>query len=359
MKDISKFMKNIDTENILDLEQVSRINSKNISRIDLENILKIGDTYKYKELCFLFNEKCKTGQAKINQLNRWRESFSWENPTKQTYKIIDIHHELYCIDDGRKYNGGARLGSGAKEKLKEEFDYLFALFIRRELNRNIYNHQTNLYQIYFSNNEISKYFGLYGDRFYDAPADFRDILQNNNIDNSDKIDEHDALTSKFDNAWKDINKKIIEKRRSLIYHKIDKIEGIAFDYGIIAYSDTVNKKFVYMDSYLDVWNRYMETYIKNNKLNALPDVVDKGLYNDMILFISNMFDGYERVEKIRRLTLLSDYGVGEYDKSQYDSYRQRFNDVIVNSLISFFGKKISDVDGLKMYRYIIDKYVRI
>lgn len=345
-------------------QQILRINSKNISRIDLKQVLRINDAYKYKELCSLFDEKCKTGQAKINQLNRWRESFSWENPTKQTYKITDIHHELYRIDDGRIYNGGARLGSGAKEKLKEEFDYLFDLFVHRELNRNIYNHQTNLYQIYFSNNEISRYFGIYGDRFYDAPADFRETLQNNNIDSLDKIDE-------FDNTWKDINKKIIERRRSWIYSKIEKIEGITFDYGIIAYSDIVNKKFDYMDSYLDMWSRYMETYIKDNKLKALPDVVDKGLYNDMISFISDMFDGYERVERVRKLTLPDNYVVGEYDfdkhdidkydfdKHKYYSYRQRFNDTIVNSLISFFDNKISDIDSLKMYRYIIDKYVRI
>ena len=349
-------MKNIE-------EQVLRMDSKNISRINLRNILRIGDTYKYKELCSLFGEKCKTGQAKINQLNRWRESFRWENPTKQIYKITDIHHELYRIDDGRKHNGGARFGSGAKEKLKEEFDYLFSLFVHRELNRNIYNHQTNLYQIYFSNGEISRYFGLYGDRFYDATTDFREILQNNGIDNPDKIDEYDALTSKFDKAWKDINKKIIEKRRSLIYNKIEKIDDIVLDYGIIAYRDKANKKFDYMDSYLDMWSRYMETYIKDNKLNALPDVVDKGLYNDMISFISDMFDGYERVERVRKLTLhaeydIREYGLGKYDLDVYDSYRQRFNDAIVDSLISFFERKVSDND-FKMYRYIINKYVKI
>lgn len=335
----------VDTMNTLDL--------KNIFRINLEQVLRIGGTYKYKELCSLFGEKCKAGQAKTNQLNRWKESFSWENPTKQTYKITDIHHELCRIDDGRVYNGGARFGSGAKEKLKEEFDYLFSLFIRRELNRNIYNHQDNLHQIYFSNGEISRYFGLYGDRFYDAPADFREILQNSNIDNPDKIDE-------FDNAWKDISKKIIEKRRSLIYSKIEKIDDIILDYGIIAYRDKANKKFDYMDSYLDMWSRYMETYIKDNKLNALPDVVDKGLYNDMISFISNMFDGYERVERVRRLTLPIEYDIDRYDfdKHRYDSYRQRFNDAIVDSLISFFEKRITN-NELKMYRYIIDKYVRI
>lgn len=335
----------VDTINTLDL--------KNILRINLEQVLRINETYKYKELCSLFGEKCKTGQAKTNQLNRWRESFSWENPTKQTYKITDIHHGLCRIDDGRVYNGGARLGSGAKEKLKEEFDYLFSLFIRRELNRNIYNHQTNLYQIYFSNGEISRYFGLYGNRFYDAPADFREILQNSNIDNPDKIDE-------FDNVWKDISKKIIEKRRSLIYNKIEKIDDIILDYGIIAYRDKANKKFDYMDGYLDMWGRYMETYIKDNKLNALPDVVDKGLYNDMISFISNMFDGYERVERVRRLTLPIGYDIDRYDfdKNGYDSYRQRFNDAIVDGLISFFEKRITN-NKLKTYRYIIDKYVRI
>ena len=336
-------MKNIDIEKTLDLENIL----EQVLKIDLRKILRINDTYKYKELCSLFGEKCKTGQAKINQLNRWRDSFSWENPTKQTYKITDIHHELYCIDDGRRYNGGARFGSGAKEKIKEEFDYLFSLFIRMELNRNIYNHQTNLYQIYFSNGEISRYFGLYGNRFYDAPSDFREILQNN----PDKIDW-------FDKAWKDINKKIIEKRRSLIYNKIEKIDGIVLDYGIIAYRDKANKKFDYMDSYLDMWGRYMETYIKDNKLNALPDVIDKGLYNDMISFISDMFDGYERVERVRKLMLPAKYDIEEYNMDKYDLYRRRFNDAIVSSLISFFERKVCD-DDFKMYRYIINKYVKI
>lgn len=317
------------------------------------NIPMIGKIYKYKELCSMFDEEPKKSNAKKAQLKRWRTLFSWENPTTHTYKIIDVYDEPKEIEDMRKNNGGFRTGSGRKPKLQEEFDYLFNAFLHREYNRHIYHGQNEWHQIYFFNGDIGKYFGMYGDRFYKAREDFAKMLMSQNVD----MDMFSYKTDEFNRAWSDISKKITEKRRAWIYNKIDKMDGVTLENGIMAYIDKKHNEFEYKDEYGDRWDSYRDEYLKKNKLRTVADVVDRGMWDDMISYISEYFEGYEVVERPKKVTfdihILKDYEWDEYSK-----YKNRFNDVLVCELLKYFGKRVSD-DEMKMYRYVIEKYVKL
>lgn len=302
------------------------------------NLISSGSTYKYKELCAAFNEDVKTGGAKVNQLKRWRHYFNWENPTKQTYKITEIYDNPITIEDGRKNNGGHRNGSGAKGKLQDEFDYLFNMFLHMKFNRNVYNGLANICDIHFSNNEISRYFGLYGKDFHSIKKDFSD--------------DRNMIS-----AWDDIYKKIIEKRNSWIYRKIEKIDSVEFGYGIIAYKDDERKIFEYKDEWLDRWNRLMRMYLRENRLRNISDVVDKGLWENMISDISSFFDGYVTVERVR----LVKFDVGmlvDFDIDMKDTYVKKFNDTLCRELRKFFKSRVDD-EEYQMYDHIIDRYVNI
>lgn len=303
----------------------------------MNSLFSLDATYKYRELCSILGEDVKRGNAKKSQLKRWSRFFKWENPTSHTYRILEVYDIPREADDGRRNNGGARAGSGAKPKVQEEFDYLFNAFLHREFNRNVYNGRPEWCQSYFFNGEIGRYFGMYSDRFYAAVNDLRD--------------DPDAFE-----AWSDINRKIIEKRKSWIYDKIDKIDGVTLQNGIIAHK-LEEPRLEYRDELLDEWERRMREYVRDKKLRTIADVADRGLWEDMIAFISDGFDGYERVERARKITfdvsLLRDY---EWER--YDEYRRRFNDKLVAELLRYFGKRVDD-DRLKTYRHIIETYVRI
>lgn len=313
--------------------------------------LRTDRTYKYKELCLMLGEDTKKSNAKKSQTKRWKRFFDWENPTTHTYRITEVYDEPREIEDGRRNNGGARENSGAKPKVQEEFDYLLNAFLHREFNRNFYNGQVEWCQSHFFNGEISRYFGMYTDSFYDARMDFAKMLTDSKSDDSRIA----TKTMEFNDAWSDINKKIAEKRKSWIYNKIDKIDGIILQNGVIAYTDKRNGEFEYKDEYLDKWEKHMREYLREKKIRTIADVAERGLWEDMIAFISESFDGYESVERTKKITfdvnLLKDYEWGEHEE-----YRKRFNEKLVAELLRYFSKRTSD-NGFKMYRYVIEKYV--
>lgn len=310
------------------------------------DVIQIGSTYRYRELCDIFQENTKTGEAKICQLRRWKGYIDWVNPTKQTYTITKIYDYPEIVMDGRIHNGGRRDGAGAKRKLQDEFDFLFNMFLHREFNRNIYDCIPDICSSHFTNSEIGRLFGLYGDGFYSAKADFSDIVRGND----DKID-------RFCSAWDDIAKKIMEKRNSWIYRKIEDIDGISFGYGIVAYKGRDRKSFDCKDEWLDIWNDCMKVYMRMNRLRSISDIIDSGSWDDMVSYVSGFFDGYERVERTRLIRF--DTGMlKEYDIDMYGQYRKRFNDKVCDEIGRYFSKRVDD-GSFGMYRYIIEKYVRI
>lgn len=70
------------------------------------DLLEIGKTYTYKELCELFNEPRMSHHSRDSQKKRWACYFKWINPTTQKYLISEIYETPQPLEDGRKGNGG-------------------------------------------------------------------------------------------------------------------------------------------------------------------------------------------------------------------------------------------------------------
>lgn len=320
--------------------------------MDYKDILKLGD-YKYKQICAVFGEPSRGGDSKKSQLKRWSRYFRWENPTKQTYRVVEIYDEPKDVEDGRKSNGGSRENSGSKGKLNDEFSWLLNSFLHREFNRNVSGGQGSLCVCRFTGNEISKYFGMYTDSFYSAVSEYAESLEGKGISNNTLV----SKVSTFRHAWGYISKKISEKRRTWIYNKIDRLEHVKFGYGVIGYKDDERNEFDYLDDELESWNRYKDRFLERNDLKNEGMVADNGLYLNMIQNISLNFDDYVSVERVRKI----EFGIEmlkEYDFDELNDYRKKFNDVLVDELMRFFGKRIGE-EELGIYEYIIEEYVRL
>lgn len=68
----------------------------------IKDKIKIGETYKYKELCVLFNQKTKTGNSKLAQIKDWNRYFTWDNPTAQKYRIVSIKETPDAIVENKR-----------------------------------------------------------------------------------------------------------------------------------------------------------------------------------------------------------------------------------------------------------------
>lgn len=306
--------------------------------------------YKYKELCSLMNEETKTGKSKQLQLKRWKYSFEWENPTTQIFRVTEVFDVPKERVDKR---GGARAGAGAKVKIQEEFDILFAEFLYKEQNkRRYFTHEVPY--IYFSNDVINKFFGVYRN-IYEAKDD-----ENINFPVYDKIAD-----------------KLREKSRSWILDKIDKVENVSLTWGIVAYK--TRKEIEYRDDLLEKYYKAQQEYFEQHKLNNEREAIDKGLWNDMQNYINSKFDDYKEVKRMHKIK----YNPDEWGGVNYDvikKMRKRFNSKIIKETYNFFLKKeketaateaeinkwmggdvvdFNEEEVMKDYVYIINKYIKV
>lgn len=338
--------------------------------------------YKYKELCLAFNENAKTGNAKKAQLKRFSQYIAWENPTSHIFRVTEVYNTIMGVDDGRKNNGGVRANAGKRFSLQEEFDYLFNAFLNREFDRNAYNVQPKLCTAYFSSTEISKYFGMFGNDWYYSKYNFRQELKKRGVIDDYKLD---SAAERFFDAWKAVNRKIVEKRRSWIYNRIKKIDGISLSDGIMAYiykkevdedgdflgyvkdeyGREVIEEVVYPDSFLDEWNEIEERYLKEHKYKTIADACEAGQYNEMIMYImsglrekNKKAKVYDKIVKAKKI----EYDVSmlkEYELGEIGDCRKRFNDKLVEELLAFFRKKVDNDSDFKMYEMVIENHVRL
>lgn len=302
--------------------------------------------YKYSELCSIFNEQQKTGNARTSQLKRWKTFINWIKPTKQIYRITEVFEKAKETTDGRRNNGGARKGAGAKIKMQEEFEYVLNCYLFCWLVRYNYLNPdgSSPTEIHFTNKDISEYFGLQSEDF-----------------NRGYCDE----TVKKE-AFSKVCKKIAEIRESWIFDKIKKMNGMELSSGIIAYTNRKAGKFEFRDDLLEEWNMRQEEYCKEKECRSIGDVIERGLWLEMIKYISEYFPQYEEVIKCKKIVLDSIDYYKEYDLAEYENNMIAYNDRIVESLMEYFKKKTADVnqddkEAVKFEDYIrvIEKYVRI
>lgn len=278
---------------------------------ELRRIIKVGEIYKYVDLCYLLDEEPKRNDSKVAQLKRWKCLFEWENVTSQKFLITNIYDVPIEIEDGRKSNGGARNGAGAKKKLEYEFGYLLNGFLQQEWHRNDRNFRAKRNVAYFSNSKISRYFGLYADNFYDG---------------------------KDDDVFEDVVGKINGKRRTWILDRIKKVKDITFSDGIVAYKKKDDwNKFDYKDEWLDDWNKYQKEYLKSKKYRGINDVILNKEWSEMEDYISSKFDGYERVKKVHKIEYETSL-LQEFDLDEIEKCKAAFNDRVCKEVMEYFRK---------------------
>ena len=286
--------------------------------------LRIGEIYKYKELCEILKDKPRTGtNSRNSQFKEWRRYFNWSNPTTQKFLIEEIYDEPKEKIDGRKKNGGAREGAGKPPKLQEEFDYLFNYFLKCEYNKNKYLRNNPYWDTsYFNLNDLEEFFGL-SNNFYSA-----------------KSNENVNMT-----AYLNIAEIIDRRTRSWLINKIKRKEEnieneITFTEGIIAYKNKKTDVGDYKDEYLEDWKRHQLEYFKITGYRNQGEVMYANKWWDMILYISSFFkdDGYEIVKKYKKI-IFNHKKLKDYDFDKCEEYRKRINDTIVEELYNYFLKK--------------------
>lgn len=285
--------------------------------------LELDKEYKYKDICKILNQPVKTGRSRVLQLNNWKNYFSWINSTTQKFIITEIYDNILEIE--MKTAGAAREGAGRKTKLVKEFDYIFNYFLYNSIKKNEYYRRNQYWdEVYFNNDQIYKFFGLYKDLYAGQ--------YNEDIDQK---------------KYELIADKIREKARSWIYNKIKKKakdDEIFFEEGIIAYKTKPKikgraaKNGEYKDEWLEEWNQYQKEFIEENRLGFLKNVIDQKCWDKMIDYISDKFEGYELVKKYYKIKFKPEY-IKDYNYDTYKEYRKRFNDEIIKELYDYFLNK--------------------
>ena len=307
--------------------------------------------YTYTELCDVLGETTKTGNSKISQTKRWKRYFLYDRPTSRVFRILKIYDELLEVEDGRRNNGGSRAGSGNRCSVDEEFGHLMNAFLHKKFNVNSYSGEARLCSAYFTNKEIGLYFGLFNDDFYGAVDDYRDRMVASGVHG----DELTILVGAYKRTWREVGRKISEKRRSWVYDRVDKTDGLVLGDGIRAW--TSDEEFEYRDDLLDDWKMYQRRYMLKNDFKNEGDVAESDRWGEMIDEVSRHFDRYERVSKVRKI----EFDVGflrGYDVDEIDVWRKRFNDKVCDSLIGYFEKR-RDEGEMEMVSDVIGNFVRL
>ena len=307
--------------------------------------------YTYTELCDVLGETTKTGNSKISQTKRWKRYFLYDRPTSRVFRILKIYDEPLGAEDGRRNNGGSRAGSGNRCSVDEEFGHLMNAFLHKKFNVNSYRGEASLCSAYFTNKEIGLYFGLFNDDFYGAVDDYRNRMVASGVHG----DELTILVGAYKRTWRDVGRKISEKRRSWVYDRVERVGGLVLGEGIRAW--TSDEEFEYRDDLLDDWKMYQRRYMLKNDFKNEGDVAESDRWGEMIDEVSRHFDRYERVSKVRKIEFDVEFLRG-YDAEEIDVWRKRFNDKMCDSLIGYFEKR-RDEGEMEMVMDVIDRFVRV
>lgn len=322
--------------------------------------------YKYSELCELMGEKKKTGRSKQLQLENWKRYFKWENPTKQIFRVIEVFETPIEKIDRR---GGFREGAGAKVKGQEEFDVIFPRFLFDSKRKDDYlSVRGDNDDIYFSNDVINKYFGVYRNIYEALQVDKEGELVDKNLDRE---------------VYDKVVDKLREKSRSWIFNKIQKKPEITLTDGILVYYSP--KVFERRDDLLPVYNDAQAKYMLENQLKTIKSVIDTGKWNDMQTYIKNEINHqlpegesiYYDVKKYHKIIFEeSIFDRVSLDFKKVKEARKQLNEKVISEVYNFFLKKeienekfVSELTGIEFifeedkvmanYNYILEKYIRL
>lgn len=359
------------------------INAEDETKSRVVERLTVGKQYTYAQMCEAFGEeKTEGGWQRRLQKERWARFIKWENPTKRTYAIVDIFDSpIPKPEDGRKNNGGKRDGAGAKIKCAGEYSVLLGSFLGLWESRSSYN-GLPMESIYFTSTEVGKYFGFMTDGVLNIEEGIEEWIARKCLSSGFRVKPEKIQMLK--NAGMELRKKLSQKTRTLL-NRMARIDGAVLEYGILAYKDVSERGLRELrdeykkmgwdwhqskqdlmvpdrrDDFLEEWNRLSEVYQRDHRLRSLGDVVDNGLWRDMVVWISSHFPGYSEVKRVHKLRslnheLLSGIVGGEYRVDAVEECKERYNAVIADEVTDFFmGKK----DEPAPYVYLIDNYLRL
>lgn len=342
----------------------------------VRNSLSVGHEYKYKELCEVFceDEKNGTWQRDI-QKEGWSRFIAWENPTKQRYRITAIFDSPKPREeDGRKHNGGKRVGAGRKPLLQDEFDYLVKGFFHQWANRNMYDGY-DLFDVHFSNTEAGLYFGILTDEILKYEDSVINWVRRLDLSAS----KSEKLSAGLVKAAGEVYAKLREKVQSLVINKMRRIEDMVLEHGILAYIDSTSeglaelkkeyKRIGWSDSYyrnrikepdkpdhrndlLDRWCDLSDIFVKHHGFKGLHEVAEKDMWSDMLEFVSSRFLGYRTVLRVWRFHPIESGGedlpdaarslLEEFDLDELESMRLRMNAAVADALEDYFMGKVDD-----------------
>ena len=286
--------------------------------------LRVGETYKYKELCEILKDEPRTGtNSRKSQFKEWNRYFRWSNPTTQKFLIEEIYDTPKEKVDGRKNNGGKREGAGKPPKLQEEFNCLFNYFLKCEYNKNQYLRNNSHWNTsYFNLHDLEEFFGL-SNNFYSA--------------------KNDDLVNMV--AYLNIAEMIDRRARSWLINKIKRREEnteneIVFTEGIIAYRRWGDKVGDYKDEYLQEWKKHQLEYFDKTGLKNAGAVMYANKWKNMLEYISSFFknDGYELVKKYKKI-IFNPTKLHNYNYDECERCKQKINDTIVKELYDYFLNK--------------------
>lgn len=303
-------------------------------------------SYTYAELCRAMGEEIKKGgKGKQYQLENWKRFFKYERINSRTFIVTEIYNEPKPKKEKR---GGKRENSGAKLVLKEDIDNIINYFLLSRARDCFIEENVS---IYFTNSEIIKLIGCY-------------------------IPYEQIVLDKDKRKKEVIRKKLREKIQSYIYNRIENHRDDLFMYdSVIAYknfnytSKSNNSYIEYKDDWLIYWEKFKNRYLEINEYNSIYDVIANDKYENMIQFITRMFNKYEafrrqedienckdyfyRVDKCKNVVFNYSY-ITECSEDDYIKSKAIVKQKIKDDLKKYFIKKYKNEER---YIILIDKYL--
>lgn len=301
-------------------------------------ILELNKEYTYPQICEIVGWKKQSNESKDMQIRAIESAYEFYHPIskkthkeKKSYMFTKKLHEIELID-GRK-NNGAKL-----DFPQEEFDYLLNCILKKGIERNEYFHMSNECPVYVSNTVIYDEFGFdcYG---------LLDMV---------KVSDEDKDEVIFKNLFQQI---VFQSVKSKTITKVCKKFGYkknAIPKGILRnerkYSRT-NKNVVTTpdDELLDTYNDYEKEFIEDCGFKNIADVINNGLYKDMLQYIKGEFEEKKLygVKKLNRIYLPDDvYNEVlhfQIDTKTKEKYQEHFKEIILDSIEKSVLNRIYEV----------------
>ena len=306
-------------------------------------ILELNKEYTYPKICEILGRKKQSNESKDIQIRAIESAYEFYHPIskkthkeKKSYIFTKKLQEIELVDNRK--NNGAKLAFP-----QEEFDYLLNCILKKGIEKNKYFHRGSGCPVYVSNTVIYQEFGFncYG------------LLDMVKV--SDK-DEDDVV---YKNLFQQI---VFQSVKSNTITKICKKFGYeknAIPKGILRNErkcSRTNKNVVTIpdDGLLDDYNGYEKKFIDECGFKNIADVINNGLYKDMLQYIKGKFEEKKLygVKKLNRIYLpddmhkeVSDFRI---DTETKEKYQEHFKEIILDSVEKTV---LNRINGAKKYSF--------